>query len=169
MTHIPALHAIPTSCNETGRAKEEEVCQTLHAGVKDVVGRLGRSVDALPETQFPTAVCHTKLEREGGEERERRREGEEKTEREGVVGETREKDVGVGDNRRGKNKTPFPTLTLFPSGVKRILVTPPPIPGTRCVATDLGVPNSHMVTEPSREPVKSVSLHTASHTRKNGG
>ncbi len=49
------------------------------------------------------------------------------------------------------------TQTLFPSGVKRILVTEPAIPGSLCVATDRGVPNSHMVTEPSKEPVKSTA------------
>jgi len=45
-------------------------------------------------------------------------------------------------------------ITLFPSGVKRIFVTAPP----DCLgqATCREMPNSHMYTEPSIDPVKTV-------------
>ena len=47
------------------------------------------------------------------------------------------------------------TLTLFPSGVNLIIVTLAPIPGALWVDTGRGVPNSHITTDPSMDPVKS--------------
>ena len=47
-------------------------------------------------------------------------------------------------------------------------MTAPPIPGCLCVATALGVPNSHMVTEASSEPVKSVDSKRLSSEEEGG-
>ena len=46
-------------------------------------------------------------------------------------------------------------LTLFPWGVNLIRVTEGAVPGFLSNETGLGVPNSHITTEPSIEPVRS--------------
>ncbi len=49
-------------------------------------------------------------------------------------------------------------FTLFPSGVNRIMVTLAPEPGGIWVETGRGLPNSHITTEPSIQPVRSEQV-----------
>lgn len=65
-THValPIVISIPTGCYQTGGTEEEEVTQRLHPRSQHLIRALGEGVDSLPQTEPPTAICHTKLQNE---------------------------------------------------------------------------------------------------------